>query len=117
MYYCSECGLFEEPKTYSEDRTPYGGSPEPGFTDTFTGCPTCGAGYEEVSQDFIDYLDNLDILYYCNECGQITYSECDAEIGAGCHACNCIKCNESCDCEILDDILSSAELHIIKEKI
>lgn len=49
MYKCCDCGLvFEQPKHYSEDRTPYGGMSEPGFTEHFTGCPSCGGTYDEA---------------------------------------------------------------------
>lgn len=49
MYRCKECGLiFEDPKMYSEDRTP-GGSFEGGsFIETYFGCPKCEGNYEEV---------------------------------------------------------------------
>lgn len=49
MYKCCDCNLvFSEPKHYSEDRTPYGGMAEPGFTEHFTGCPSCGGAYDEA---------------------------------------------------------------------
>lgn len=51
MYICNECGLvFNNPKQYSEDRTPYGGSSEPGFTEHYKGCPSCGGNYDEAMQ-------------------------------------------------------------------
>ena len=49
MYKCCDCGLvFDTPKEYSEDRTPYGGYPEPGFTEHFAGCPSCGGAFNEA---------------------------------------------------------------------
>lgn len=49
MYKCCDCGLvFDNPKVYSEDRTPYGGYPEPGFTEHFAGCPSCGGAFDEA---------------------------------------------------------------------
>lgn len=49
MYKCCDCNLvFSESKHYSEDRTPYGGMAEPGFTEHFTGCPSCGGAYDEA---------------------------------------------------------------------
>lgn len=49
MYKCHDCDLiFDEPKKYVEDRTPYGGYPEPGFSEEFLGCPSCSNDYDEV---------------------------------------------------------------------
>jgi len=49
MYICRECELvFNSPKQYSEDCTPYGGPAEPGFSHTHYGCPSCGSSYDET---------------------------------------------------------------------
>ncbi len=49
MFICNECELvFSEPKRYSEDCTPYGGPAEPGFSRTYSGCPSCGGSYDEA---------------------------------------------------------------------
>lgn len=51
MYICSDCELvFSEPKRYSEDCTPYGGPAEPGFSRSYTGCPSCGGAYDEAME-------------------------------------------------------------------
>lgn len=51
MYICNECGLvFNSPKKYSEDCTPYGGPVEPGFSHTYSGCPSCEGSYDEATE-------------------------------------------------------------------
>jgi hypothetical protein len=51
MYICNECELvFNSPKKYSEDCTPYGGPAEPGFSNSYYGCPYCEGSYEEAMQ-------------------------------------------------------------------
>lgn len=40
MFKCYDCGyVFEEPKHYSEDRTPGGAFEGSSFIEHFTGCP------------------------------------------------------------------------------
>lgn len=49
MYYCSDCNIFfEEPSSYSEDRTPGGAFEGGSFIEHYSGCPNCGCGYEEA---------------------------------------------------------------------
>lgn len=76
MFKCYDCGyVFEEPKHYSEDRTP-GGSFEGGsFIEHFTGCPQCAGAYDEAVE--------------CDGCGEWCFSKyleatCD---GNYCEAC------------------------------
>ena len=50
MYKCCDCGyVFEEPKNYSEDRTP-GYSCESSFMYRYSGCPSCSGNYEEAKE-------------------------------------------------------------------
>ena len=73
MYKCKDCGkLFDEPRTYIEDKTPYGGMSEYGFIDTYTGCPKCGGIYEEVflcesCNKYVDFVDDESICEDCCE--------------------------------------------------
>ncbi len=49
MYKCLNCGyVFEEPKTYSEDRTCDCSFEFGSFVAHYKGCPKCSEGYEEV---------------------------------------------------------------------
>lgn len=48
MYVCEDCKIiFEEPKEYEEDCTPYEGNEGGSFIKRYTGCPICSGGYEE----------------------------------------------------------------------
>lgn len=61
MYKCEECGnVFDEPTTYSEDRTPEGGC-ELGFTERIEGCPYCEGAFSKA--------------YECEECGEYFLKE------------------------------------------
>lgn len=52
MYYCKECDyVFEEPKKYSEDRTPEGAFEGGSFIEYFEGCPICGGGFVEYDEE------------------------------------------------------------------
>lgn len=76
MYKCVECGMvFEEPKMYSEDCTPYGGSGEYGFINKYYGCPNCEGNYEKAVKCSICeeyYIENelnyIDDGYVCENC-------------------------------------------------
>lgn len=71
MYICNECELvFSRPKTYREDRTPYGGPPEHGFIETYSGCPSCGGHYEEVTNctRCNEYISVESSDPFCSEC-------------------------------------------------
>ena len=51
MYKCLDCGhVFEEPKQYSEDRTPGGAFEGGSFIEHYTGCPLCSGAFEEAKQ-------------------------------------------------------------------
>ncbi len=51
MYKCLDCGhVFEEPKQYSEDRTPGGAFEGGSFIEHYTGCPVCSGAYKEAKQ-------------------------------------------------------------------
>ena len=52
LYRCLECGeVFEEPSTYSEDRTPGGVNEGGSFIYHYKGCPVCEGSYEEIEED------------------------------------------------------------------
>lgn len=74
MYKCSDCGLvFDNPKVYSEDRTPYGGMADPGFTETYTGCPSCGGNYDEAMKCVRcddEYISTESRYPFCEGCLQ-----------------------------------------------
>lgn len=59
MFKCNDCDLvFEEPKEYTEDRTPGGAFEGGSFIYRWTGCPNCGGNYEEyeeVEEDEYEY--------------------------------------------------------------
>lgn len=60
MYKCYDCGyVFEEPKEYSEDRTPGGVFEGGSFIEHYTGCPSCSGAYDEVVE--------------CDGCGEFVY--------------------------------------------
>ena len=60
MYKCYDCGyVFEEPKQYSEDKTPGGAFEGGSFIDHYTGCPSCGGAYDEAAE--------------CEWCGEWSY--------------------------------------------
>lgn len=82
MYKCSECGeIFEEPKSYSEDRTP-GGSFEGGsFIVHFLGCPECSGAFKEVKE--------------CSICGEYKFLE-DLTDTTGMINGDCGYCCEQC---------------------
>ena len=75
MYKCCDCGyIFEEPKTYHENRTPSCGF-EPSFIETLSGCPKCESAYERVfecaycGKYFKEYeLDYNGKDYICDDC-------------------------------------------------
>lgn len=72
MYKCCDCGLvFDNPKVYSEDRTPYGGYPEPGFTEHFAGCPSCGGAFDEAMECVRcnnEYISTESSYPFCEGC-------------------------------------------------
>ena len=52
MYYCKECDyVFEEPKKYTEDRTPGGAFEGGSFIEYFEGCPICGGAFVEYNEE------------------------------------------------------------------
>ena len=52
MYKCLDCGcIFEEPKKYSEDRTPGGVFEGGSFIEYWQGCPDCAGAYEEYDEE------------------------------------------------------------------
>lgn len=60
MYKCFDCGLvFEEPKRYSEDRTPGGVFEGGSFIEHYDGCPNCSGAFEEAKE--------------CDGCGEFVY--------------------------------------------
>ena len=76
MYKCLECGyIFEIPRMYNEDCTPYGGSAEQGFINEYQGCPNCGGNYEEADECSIcgecDFVKNGEYIkdgFICEKC-------------------------------------------------
>lgn len=71
MYICNECGLiFSTPKRYSEDCTPYGGPAEPGFTNYYYGCPSCGGAYDDTMEcaRCNEYISVESPDPFCSEC-------------------------------------------------
>jgi len=72
MYKCCDCGLvFDNPKEYSEDRTPYGGYPEPGFTEHFAGCPSCEGAFDEAmlcARCEDTYISTESSYPFCDHC-------------------------------------------------
>ena len=71
MYKCLDCKeVFEEPKEYSEDRTPYGGSGE--IIEHYTACPYCGGAYKEafVCEKCGEYFTKDELNYdgLCDDC-------------------------------------------------
>lgn len=49
MYKCCDCGLvFDNPKTYSEDRTPGGAFEGGSFNYSWEGCPSCEGAFDEA---------------------------------------------------------------------
>lgn len=84
MYKCLGCGhIFEEPKQYSEDRTPGGACEGGSFIEHYTGCPVCSGAYEEAKQ--------------CEICGEYFTSDeltdTTEYINGGCGDC-CEQCIE-----------------------
>lgn len=76
MYICCDCGhVFEEPKHYSEDRTPGGAFEGGSFIEHYDGCPLCAGAFEEavecdgcgeyVSERVIEYNNDG---AFCNSC-------------------------------------------------
>lgn len=62
MFKCYDCGyVFEEPKHYSEDRTPGGAFEGGSFIEHFTGCPQCAGAYDEAVE--------------CDGCGEWCFSK------------------------------------------
>lgn len=52
MYRCEDCGyVFEEPKLYSEDRTPGGAFEGGSFIERWVGCPFCSGEFEEFEEE------------------------------------------------------------------
>ena len=53
MYKCNDCDcIFDNPKTYSEDRTPSGVFEGGSFIETWEGCPHCeSCDYEEFDPE------------------------------------------------------------------
>lgn len=72
MYKCLDCGhVFEEPKQYSEDRTPGGACEGGSFIEHYTGCPLCSGAYEEAKQceicgEYFAYDELTDTTEYIN---------------------------------------------------
>ena len=63
MYKCYECdAVFEEPKTWEEDRGEFWGTP---CTEKVSGCPKCRQAYGEVDE--------------CKRCGELHFTDdmCD----------------------------------------
>ena len=84
MYKCLDCGhIFDEPKQYSEDRTPCGVFEGGSFIEHYTGCPVCLGAYEEAKQ--------------CEICGEYFTSDeltdTTEYINGGCGDC-CEQCIE-----------------------
>lgn len=84
MYKCLDCGqVFDEPKQYSEDRTPDGVFEGGSFIEHYTGCPVCSGAYEEAKQ--------------CEICGEYFMSDeltdTTEYINGGCGDC-CEQCIE-----------------------
>ena len=84
MYKCLDCGhIFEEPKQYSEDRTPGGAFEGGSFIEYYTGCPVCSGAYEEAKQ--------------CEICGEYftddELTDTTEYINGGCGDC-CEQCIE-----------------------
>ena len=84
MFKCLDCGhIFEEPKQYSEDRTPGGACEGGSFIEHYTGCPVCSGAYEEAKQ--------------CEICGKYFTSDeltdTNEYINGGCGDC-CEQCIE-----------------------
>lgn len=49
MYKCVECDyVFDEPRSYSEDRTPGGAFEGGSFIYRYSGCPSCSGNYDEA---------------------------------------------------------------------
>ena len=78
MYKCLDCGLvFQEPTTYSEDRTPGGAFEGGSFVEHYDGCPKCSGGFKEVE--------------CCELCGQTSIEELKDGL--------CDNCWEVVNCE------------------
>lgn len=87
MNKCKDCGLiFDEPKEYSEDRTPGGAFEGGSFIEYFTGCPYCSGAYEEAKE--------------CEICGNYftddELKDTTEMINGGCGYC-CSQCIEDND--------------------
>lgn len=86
MYKCFDCGaLFEEPKEYSEDRTPGGVCEGGSFIEHYSGCPYCSGAYDEAVE--------------CDVCGEFCYSRSISydENGSVCD--KCLEELEETECE------------------
>lgn len=76
MYKCFDCGaVFDEPKHYSEDRTPGGVFEGGSFIEHFTGCPYCGGFYDTAVQCdgcnewvFLRYITSTEDGKFCEMC-------------------------------------------------
>lgn len=85
MFKCFDCGLvFEESKTYSEDRTPGGVFEGGSFIEHYEGCPNCSGAFDEASEcdicgEFVysRYLNNTDDGEVCDFCYEELHSDED----------------------------------------
>ncbi len=72
-YVCLECyHIFDEPKSWKEDRGEYFGSP---CYEKFSGCPDCGGAYIETHR--------------CDCCGEYINTDTYVEIGDERYCENC----------------------------
>jgi rubredoxin len=71
MYKCLDCGhIFDEPKQYSEDRTPGGAFDGGSFIEHYTGCPFCGGSFTTAMkcQGCDEYISIEDDYPFCTDC-------------------------------------------------
>ena len=87
MFKCRDCGyIFEEPKHYSEDRTPGGVFEGGSFIEHYTGCPLCAGAYDEAIECdscneffFREQLESNENGSFCFMCYQENYPEEDLD--------------------------------------
>ncbi len=78
MYKCCDCGcVFEEPKHYSEDRTPGGAFEGGSFIEHYEGCPYCSGAFEEATE--------------CDGCGEYFFESCLVSTKDGRYCEDCLE--------------------------
>lgn len=76
MYICKDCkSIFENPKEYSEDRTPGGSFEGSSFIYKYYACPYCEGSYEIARECYMcgkyfkeNLMKKIDDVFICDKC-------------------------------------------------